>query len=97
MEYYQENKSGKAAELLKEKVSNVATALRDGRKQKIRIEEIVPGDIIFLSAGDMIPADARPITTKELYVNESTLTGESFPVEKFSKKLEPQNYCLSEW
>ena len=97
LEYYQENKSGKAAELLKEKVSNVATALRDGRKQKIRIEEIVPGDIIFLSAGDMIPADARPITTKELYVNESTLTGESFPVEKFSKKLEPQNYSLSEW
>ena len=97
LEFYQENKSEKAAELLKEKVNNVATCLRDGRKKQVRIQEIVPGDIIFLAAGDMIPADARPITTKELYINQSTLTGESFPVEKFSKKLEQEPYSLSEW
>src|SRR3990170_1343669 len=82
LDYYQEAKAGKAAELLKEKVTTTATVIRDNVKQEIKLSEIVPGDIIYLSAGDIAPADARVITAKDLFVNQSGLTGESFPVEK---------------
>ena len=82
LDFYQENKAGKAAELLKEKVTTTATVLRDNVKQEIKLSEIVPGDIIYLSAGDIAPADARIITAKDLFMNQSALTGESFPVEK---------------
>src|SRR3990170_1008050 len=82
LDFYQENKAGKAAELLKEKVTTTATVLRDNVKQEIKLSEIVPGDIIYLSAGDIAPADARIVTAKDLFMNQSALTGESFPVEK---------------
>ena len=76
------SKASKAAELLKEKVATSATVLRDNVKQEIKLPLIVPGDIIYLSAGDITPADARVIEAKDLFVNQSALTGESFPVEK---------------
>ena len=82
LDFYQENKAGKAAELLKEKVTTTATVLRDNVKQEIKLSEIVPGDIVYLSAGDIAPADARIVTAKDLFMNQSALTGESFPVEK---------------
>ncbi len=82
LDYYQENKAEKAAQLLKQKVTSTATVLRDGVRQEIKLPEIVPGDIIYLSAGDITPADARVIAAKDLFVNQSALTGESFPVEK---------------
>ncbi len=82
LDFYQQNKAGKAAELLKEKVTTTATVLRDNVKQEVKLSEIVPGDIIFLSAGDIAPADARVIAAKDLFMNQSSLTGESFPVEK---------------
>ena len=63
-------------------MATTATVLRDGVKREVRLAEIVPGDIIYLSAGDIVPADARVITAKDLFVNQSALTGESFPVEK---------------
>lgn len=58
LDFYQQNKAGKAAELLKEKVTTTATVLRDDVKQEVKLSEIVPGDIIYLSAGDIAPADA---------------------------------------
>lgn len=82
LDFYQESKAEKAAELLKEKVTTTATVLRDGAKREVKISEIVPGDIVYLSAGDIVPADARVIAAKDLFVNQSALTGESFPVEK---------------
>ena len=82
LDYYQESKAEKAAQLLKQKVTSTATVLRDGVKQEIKLPDIVPGDVIFLSAGDITPADARVISAKDLFVNQSALTGESFPVEK---------------
>jgi Mg2+-importing ATPase len=82
LDFYQETKAEKAADMLKEKVSNTAAALRDGTRQEIKVSEIVPGDIVYLSAGDMIPADGRVITAKDFFVNQSALTGESFPIEK---------------
>jgi Mg2+-importing ATPase len=92
MRFFQEYKSNKAAEQLKALVSTMATVLRkenakfETRKYEIRMENLVPGDIIHLSAGDMVPADVRLISSKDLFVSQSTLTGESFPVEKEASK-----------
>ena len=59
--FYQESKAEKAAEILKEKVTTTTTVVRDGKRQEIKLSEIVPGDIVSLSAGDIVPADARVI------------------------------------
>ena len=59
-----------------------ATALRDGKPVEVAVEQIVPGDIVLLKAGDVIPADALLLSSNSLFVDESTLTGETFPVEK---------------
>lgn len=81
--FWQEFKSNIAAEKLKGLVKTTATVLRkDEGKREIDIKELVPGDIIFLSAGDMIPGDCRIIQSKDLFLNQSTLTGEAMPVEK---------------
>ncbi len=82
MKFIQEARSGNAAEALKDLVSNTCTALRDGKRIEIPFDELVPGDVIRLSAGDMVPADARIITARDLFVIESALTGESEAVEK---------------
>ena len=86
--FFQEFRSTLAAEKLKAMVSTKATVIRRGDmesppvKLELPIQQIVPGDIIFLSAGDMLPADVYLISSKELYVSQSALTGESMPVEK---------------
>ncbi len=82
MKFIQEARSGNAAEALKDLVSNTCTALRDSERIEIPFDELVPGDVIRLSAGDMVPADARIITARDLFVIESALTGESEAVEK---------------
>lgn len=82
MKFIQEARSGNAAEALKDLVSNTCCALRDGERVEIPFDELVPGDVIRLSAGDMVPADARIITARDLFVIESALTGESEAVEK---------------
>ena len=95
--YYQENNASKAAELLREKVATLATVLRDNTKQEIKLPLIVPGDIIHLSAGDITPADARVIEAKDLFVNQSSLTGESFPVEKTPAPIKIKEASITEW
>ena len=82
MKFIQEARSGNAAEALKDLVSNTCTALRDSERIEIPFDELVPGDVIRLSAGDMVPADARIITARDLFVIESALTGESEAIEK---------------
>ena len=77
MKFIQEARSGNAAEALKDLVSNTCTALRDGERIEIPFDELVPGDVIRLSAGDMVPADARIITARDLFVIESALTGKN--------------------
>jgi P-type Mg2+ transporter len=95
--YYQENNASKAAEMLREKVATLATVLRDNVKQEIKLPLIVPGDIIHLSAGDITPADARLIEAKDLFVNQSALTGESFPVEKTPTPIRAKGASITEW
>jgi P-type Mg2+ transporter len=82
IDFFQEYRAGRAVELLKEKISTLATVVRDGARQDIHLAELVPGDIITLAAGDIVPADARVIQARDFFVDESALTGESFPVEK---------------
>src|SRR5664280_287790 len=85
LRFWQEFRSNKAAEELKAMVSSTTAVLRAGmqRPQEIPISTLVPGDIVYLSAGDMIPADVRLLTAKDLFVSQAMLTGESIPVEKY--------------
>lgn len=78
----QEGKAGKAVEALKKISSPQAVVLREGERMKIPAEDLVQGDVVLLEAGNMIPADLRLIETNGICVEESTLTGESVPVEK---------------
>src|SRR6202165_1948034 len=82
--FWQETKSGKAAEKLKAMVHTTATVIRREGKREVPLRELVPGDIVFLSAGDMVPADCRALSAKDLFVSQAAMTGESLPVEKFS-------------
>lgn len=83
--FWQEFRSNKAADTLKGMIKTTVTVLRkEIGKEEIDIKELVPGDVIFLSAGDMIPADCRIIQSKDLFITQSMLTGESLPVEKRS-------------
>jgi Mg2+-importing ATPase len=84
LRFWQEFRSNKAAAELKAMVSSTTAVLRAGmqRPQEIPISTLVPGDIVYLSAGDMIPADVRLLTAKDLFVSQAMLTGESIPVEK---------------
>ena len=82
LKLYQEAKADSVAAKLKAMISVRATVLRDGEPQEIPLAQLVPGDVVQLAAGDMIPGDARIIQAKDLFVSQSALTGESFPVEK---------------
>jgi Mg2+-importing ATPase len=93
--HIQEYRSSQAVEKLYSMVRTTATVTRDGQRQEILLKELVPGDIIILSAGDMLPADVRLISCKDFFVNQGALTGESMPVEKYSTPLKnPGNNIL---
>jgi Mg2+-importing ATPase len=103
LRFVQEFRSNQAAEKLKSMVKTTATVIRAEGKTEIDIKKLVPGDIIQLSAGDMIPADIRILQSKDLFVSQSMLTGEALPVEKVADKtakttkrspLELNNICF---
>jgi Mg2+-importing ATPase len=82
LRFVQETRADEAAAKLKAMISVTATVIRDGQSKEVPIKQLVPGDIVKLSAGDMIPGDVRLISSKDLFVIQATLTGESLPVEK---------------
>lgn len=84
LEFFEEFKSNKAAEKLKELVSTNATVLRNNKEAKIPVKDLTINDIVLLSAGDMISADLRLIESKDLYIGQSSLTGESDAVRKLT-------------
>ena len=86
--FKEQTKSNNAARKLKKMITNKMEVIRDGLQDTIDIENIVPGDIVKLSSGDMIPGDVRFIETKDLFIDQAALTGESNPVEKFSELKE---------
>ncbi|EEQ08646.1 Magnesium-transporting ATPase, P-type 1 [Yersinia mollaretii ATCC 43969] len=91
MHFIQEARSNRAADALKAMVSNTATLIRSdahtgkSEQRELPIAQLVPGDIIKLSAGDMIPADLRILVAKDLFISQAALTGESLPVEKVAQ------------
>jgi Mg2+-importing ATPase len=83
LRFAQEARADAAAAKLKAMIHVTAAVFRDGKALEMPLRELVPGDIINLHAGDMIPGDVRVLTAKDLFVSQGTLTGESYPVEKF--------------
>ena len=96
LSFIQEHRAGKEAEKLSEMVRTTATVLRNGRAREIKIREIVPGDIVDLFAGDMIPADLRIISCKDLLINQAPLTGESTPVEKTAEPIQSNDKSITQ-
>jgi len=102
LRFVQEARADTAAAKLKAMISVTATVFRDGKLREIALAELVPGDIVRLAAGDMIPADVRILTCKDLFIIQASLTGESMPVEKFDGRepstatspLELKNICF---
>ncbi|HVS94852.1 MAG TPA: magnesium-translocating P-type ATPase [Puia sp.] len=88
LRYFQEMRADRAAQKLKAMVSTHATVIRDGAPCELPLKLLVPGDLVMLAAGDMIPADVRLLSAKDLFVNQATLTGESLPVEKSDKQTD---------
>jgi len=102
LRFYQEVRADNAAMKLRAMVRNTATVVREGIEQEIPLKLLVPGDIIHLAAGDMVPADVRILSAKDLFLNQAALTGESIPVEKHAaiapegllNPLELPNICF---
>jgi Mg2+-importing ATPase len=102
LRFVQETRADTAAAALRAMIRVTATAFRDGEHREVPLRQVVPGDVVVLSAGDMIPADVRLLTAKDLFVNQASLTGESMPVEKGEKlgpipdrpPLECSNLCF---
>jgi len=98
----QEERSGRSVEKLQAMVRTTVNAMRDGKESEIPLAEIVPGDVVVLDAGTLVPADLRLTVTKDFFVSQSALTGESMPVEKSAgaapagakAALELQNACF---
>ena len=87
----QQIKSDNAAKKLKHMITNKMDVIRDDVLSIVDVEDIVPGDIVKLSSGDMIPGDVRFLDVKDLFIDQASLTGESNPVEKFTKYKEEDN------
>jgi Mg2+-importing ATPase len=93
LRFIQEARSGNAAERLIKMVKTTATVKRqENGIQEIPLEDLVVGDIVYLSAGDMVPADVRILKAKDLFINQSALTGESEPIEKVSNIVQQGEY-----
>lgn len=88
LDFYNSYKSQLSVEKLVSKVATKITIVRDGIKKEIDLHAIVPGDVIFLSAGNMVPADCKVLEADDFFVNQSALTGESIPVEKIARDKE---------
>ena len=82
LRFFQEMRADNAAEKLQAMVSNTATAVRGGKEQEVSLKMLVPGDVVRLNAGDMVPADVQLLSAKDLFLNQAALTGEALPVEK---------------
>jgi len=96
LNFFLEHNAQKAAEKLRETVRAKATIWRDGKKKELPMADLCPGDVIELTPGDIIPADCRVLSAKYFFVNQSVLTGESYPEEKISPALKKSKLSLAE-
>ena len=96
LNFFQEFQARHAVEKLRNQVAATAEVQRDGQAQELPTSVLVPGDIITLNAGDLVPADARLLVVKDLHVRESALTGESMPVEKQAEDLTGDAHTITD-
>jgi P-type Mg2+ transporter len=89
LSFFQEYNASTAAEKLRAQVTVKATVLRDGQAKQVPAEEVVPGDVVQLSAGSLVPADGMLLDARDFFVNQAVLTGETFPVEKSPGAVAP--------
>ncbi len=94
LSFFQERRAQRAARKLGEMVQTMCEVIREGVIKEIPLKSVVPGDVVNLSAGDMISGDVRIISAKDLFVNQASLTGESFPVEKLAENA-PEGTAIS--
>lgn len=95
LDFIQEYRAGKEVERLRQSVLVHVLALRDGKQQEIPLLSLVPGDVILLAAGDLVPGDGRILEAKDFFVNQALLTGEPYPVEKKPGEQPDQTEILS--
>jgi Mg2+-importing ATPase len=96
LNFFMEFQAQHAVEEIQKQVATMAAVMRDGQEQELPVTELVPGDIIRLNAGDLVPADARLLDAKDLHVRESALTGESLPVEKAAHNLPEGKHAIGD-
>ncbi len=89
LDFVQEYRAGRAAHRLGQSVQVRAAVLRDGTPHRVTLPHLVPGDVVLLEAGSLVPADGRLLEAQHLFANQAVLTGESFPVEKRAEDLQP--------
>jgi Mg2+-importing ATPase len=87
--FWQEHRAGQAVDALLAQIRVSAEVRRSGRERSVPIDTVVRGDVVVLGAGDLVPGDARILCSRDLLVDEATLTGESYPVEKSAEPVEP--------
>ena len=97
LNFFMEFQARHAVEAIRKQVATTAAVVRDGREQELPVADLVCGDVVRLNAGDLVPADARLLEGKDLYVRESALTGESLPVEKTAHDLPDEGkHCVAD-
>jgi Mg2+-importing ATPase len=96
LNFVQEFQASKAAQKLREKIATLTSVIRNGKEIEVKSSHICVGDILVLNAGDIIPADARIIASKDFFINQSSLTGESFPAEKHADVITKEGASLAE-
>lgn len=89
LDFLQEHRAGRAVDRLRRSVALRAMVVRDGLSRELPVAELVPGDIVLLAAGDLVPADGRVLEARDLFLNQGLLTGESYPVEKLAADAAP--------
>ena len=89
LNFFMEFQAHHAVEQIRKQVATFAAVLRDGKERELPVAQLLPGDIVILNAGDLVPADGRLLSVRDLHVPESALTGESLPVEKSAADLPP--------
>ena len=92
LDFVQEVRAHNAVDALRRSVAPKALVVRDGRERELHFEELVPGDVVRLSAGDIVPADARLIAARDLFVNQALLTGEPYTAEKNAHRRPPDAF-----
>jgi len=94
--FYQEYRSEKAVDRLGKYITFTAKVVREGEKRQVNTKELVPGDVVLLGTGDVVPSDMRLLNVDELSIDESTLTGESYPVRKTSSEISAESPPIHE-